>query len=245
MSSSASARRGPLAADRPTGEKSAVESMPGAAPRLEGDEDGVAHGELGEQGGRLEAAAEPGPGPGRRRPAARSTSPSSSTVPDDGTKPPMAFISVDLPAPLVPMSPTTSPSPTSIETWSTATLPPKRTTTSVGAQGGHARRERRALLGLSGPGRRGAASAVPGPRRRSTQSRMARAGAVADLDEPAGEVEQEHEQADAGGEQGHEVVVGEEGGQADHPHRAEHGAGHRAQPADHDHRHERAASRPR
>ena len=45
-----------------------------------------------------------------------------------GTNPPIAFISVDFPAPLVPMSPTISSAPdVSSDTPSTATMPPKRT----------------------------------------------------------------------------------------------------------------------
>ncbi len=150
--------------------------------------------------------------------------PSSSTAPDEGTKPPIAFINVDLPAPLVPIRPTTSPSPTSIDTRSTATLPPKRTRTLLGAQRGHAvgkrgsrlrltRRNRVALLG------RRRTHAALGPLDDGS------AGAVADLDQPAREVEQEHEQSDAGGEQRDQVVVGEERRQTDHPHRPQHRAG--------------------
>ena len=44
-----------------------------------------------------------------------------------GTNPPTAFMSVDLPAPLVPMSPTISPLLTVNHTSSTATFPPKAT----------------------------------------------------------------------------------------------------------------------
>ena len=150
----------------------------------------------------------------------------------------MAFIRVDLPAPLVPIRPTTSPSPTSIETWSTATLPPKRTTTSVGPERGHARRERRPRPRPVRVGTAWRCFGGAGPRRRSDPLEDHPPGAVADLDQAAGEVEQEHEQADAGGEQRDQVVVREERGQADDPERAEHGAGDRAEAADHDDRHQ-------
>ena len=88
----------------------------------------------------------------------------------------MAFMSVDLPAPLVPMRPTTSPSPTSIETSSTATLPPKRTTTSSARSTGTPCGQRRALRRPCAPGRRGAAWPAPGPRRRSAPVEAARRG---------------------------------------------------------------------
>ena len=74
------------------------------------------------------------PSPRRARPATLSpatSSPSSTTDPLARTYPPMAFTSVDLPAPLVPISPTISPRRTSTLTSRTAWMPPKRTDTSV------------------------------------------------------------------------------------------------------------------
>ena len=56
--------------------------------------------------------------------------PNTSISPDDFTNPEIAFMSVVLPAPFVPMRPTTSPGRTSIETPATAARPPKRTCTS-------------------------------------------------------------------------------------------------------------------
>ena len=53
--------------------------------------------------------------------------PSSSTFPSAGTKPPIAFNKVDLPAPFVPMRPMTSPGSAWKSTLSTAMMPPKRT----------------------------------------------------------------------------------------------------------------------
>ena len=56
-----------------------------------------------------------GPAPtrlGRRAACRRSPRRPSRTEPEAGTKPPIAFISVDLPAPLLPMSPTISRAPT-------------------------------------------------------------------------------------------------------------------------------------
>ena len=57
-------------------------------------------------------------------------------VPSDGAKPPMAFMSVDLPAPLVPMRPTTSPGWATMEASLTARRPPKVTDTSVTSRAG-------------------------------------------------------------------------------------------------------------
>ena len=54
-------------------------------------------------------------------------SPNKLTFPVEGTYPPMAFISVDLPAPLVPMRPTTSPEFTFIFIALTAIKPPYET----------------------------------------------------------------------------------------------------------------------
>ena len=86
--------------------------------------------------------------------------------------------------------------------------------------------------------RRAAAWRGPGRGGSRATSRRARRRAVADLDEPAGEVERRTSSPMLRGEQRDEVVVGEERRQADDPDRAEDGAGHRAQPADHDHGHD-------
>ena len=48
-------------------------------------------------------------------------------MPEAGTNPLTAFMSVDFPAPLVPMSPTSSPRCTSNSTSRTALFPPKLT----------------------------------------------------------------------------------------------------------------------
>ena len=75
--------------------------------------------------------ARPIPRRARRYDAMLSTRrPNTSISPDDFTKPEIAFMSVVLPAPLVPIRPTTSPGRTSIETPATAARPPKRTCTS-------------------------------------------------------------------------------------------------------------------
>ena len=123
-----------------------------------------------------------------------------------GTKPPMAFISVDLPAPLVPISPTISPAPTSIDTSSTARMPPKLHGDVAGPQDRHAVGQRAPAPGGASDvgdvalllGRRVARARSP------IQSNERVAGRVADLHEPAGEVEQQDEQADARREQRHE-----------------------------------------
>ncbi len=101
--------------------------------------------------------------------------PNSSTEPLAATKPPTAFIRVDLPAPLVPMRPTISCAPTSRLTPSTARLPPNRTETSS------VRRATASSAGASrsGPRRgdtaivRAADEAGTGSWRRSTQSSSA------------------------------------------------------------------------
>ena len=138
----------------------------------------------------------------------------------------MAFMSVLLPAPLVPMRPTTSWLPRAIEALSTATRPPKRTLDVGGAQDdpvvGHGevgRRRRRPLGDGGGLGDRGRLGepAVDPPE-------QAVAGRVADLDEPAREVHEQDEESEAAGEEGHDGVVGPEGGQADDPDGAEHRA---------------------
>ncbi len=61
--------------------------------------------------------------------------PNTSTFPDDLTNPEMAFMSVVLPAPFVPMSPTTSPGRTSIDAPTTAYRPPNRTIMSLATSG--------------------------------------------------------------------------------------------------------------
>ena len=95
------------------------------------------------------------------------------TEPDAGTNPQMAFISVDLPAPLLPMSPTISRSLTLTVAPSTATFPPKVTLRSETASVGTP------LSRCSGSGRAALADgrAVTGatslPNRRSAQAKMA------------------------------------------------------------------------
>ena len=73
---------------------------------------------------RLERAAQAGAHPGVRLEVRRCPSPSSWTVPRAGAKPVMASITLVLPAPFGPMSPTTAPAATSSETSLTATTPP-------------------------------------------------------------------------------------------------------------------------
>ena len=74
-------------------------------------------------------------------------------MPEAGTNPLTAFMRVDLPAPLVPMSPTSSPRRTSKSTSRTALLPPKLTLSAwVRSQTGES-----GTVGLGG-----AASAVTG-----------------------------------------------------------------------------------
>ena len=202
MSSSASAAACPLRRVA-RGRNSAVARRPVRSRASSATCDRLAHGELGEERRRLEGAAEPAPGAAGRRACADTSAPSSSTVPVLGTKPPMAFISVDLPAPLVPISPTISPAATSMETPSTALTPPKRTVTSGGdeggAGGGRARPRRGA--GRRRRDRRSPVAAGPGPARRSAQREQRARAPVGDLDEPAGEVEQQDEQAEARREQ--------------------------------------------
>ena len=148
-----------------------------------------------------------------------------------------------MPAPLVPISPTISPAPTSIETWSTAAMPPKFTLTSRPQRG-----RRRPAIGVARwtVSERHLAtlrSARRGPQPALGHAKQRRRGRVPDLHEAAGEVEQQDQQADARGQQRHQVVAGEERGQPDDPHRAEDGPDHRAQAADDDDRHEQRASR--
>ena len=149
-----------------------------------------------------------------------------------GTKPPTAFISVDLPAPFAPMRPTTSPRPTSRSTPSTTTRLPKRTVTPVtdergrdrrGGSGVARERERpcsgehlRGLGRLGPPGGHPAEHQVP--------------DGVQDLDQAAGEVQEEDEQADAAGEQPDLGVVGEEGREPDDPERPQDGPVTEARP---------------
>ena len=89
--------------------------------------------------GKSRAAWKVRPNPTRARAEAErpeTSLPSISTVPSDGTKPPIAFMSVDLPAPFVPIRPTTSPGWATIDTRSTARRPPKVTDTSLTARAG-------------------------------------------------------------------------------------------------------------
>ena len=86
--------------------------------------------------------------------------------------------------------------------------------------------------------RRGDTSCVVGGAaiRRAAHAEQRVACRVGDLHEAAGEVEQEDQQPEARREQRHQLVVGEERGQADHPQRAEHRAHRRGDAADHDDR---------
>ena len=123
--------------------------------------------------------------------------------------PQIAFISVDLPAPLVPMSPTSSPGVTSNDASLTATLPPKRTCTSSNAAAGcpGGRRPSGDRPGGDRPVRPLARDldAVPEPAVGPGQEHVARL--VDDLHEAAREVHQQDQQADVAGDQPDEVVV--------------------------------------
>ena len=228
----------PLAGER-TGQEQRGGEEAGPPTRLQRHLDRLPHGELGEEQRGLERAPETQAAPGALHRSTRRRPRGFAPCLRQGTKPPIAFISVDLPAPLVPMRPTISSSPTRSEASSTATTPPKRTlmpdTSSAGTSSTHRRsrrtdehreRRRRAF------GRRRFAF-----RCRPREQGVARR--VRDLHQPTGEVEQQDEQAEARGQQGHERVVGEEGGEPDDPQRAEHGAHGRRDAADHDQRHER------
>ena len=64
------------------------------------------------------------------------SAPNKETEPSTGRMTPeMTFISVVLPAPLVPMRPTISPGPTVMSGSSRATMPPNRTRTPVTSSG--------------------------------------------------------------------------------------------------------------
>ena len=114
-----------------------------ALPRSDaghGEADRLAHGQVGEQLGALERPAEPEPGPPRRREPVHVAAEDLDPTRGCGTKPPIAFISVDLPAPFAPMSPTTSPRSTSRSTSSTTTRGPNAPS---GPRPGSRRRGRR------------------------------------------------------------------------------------------------------
>ena len=142
---SRSARRPRRAASRSMridgGRHRAADEQAGAVAGLERELDRLAHGELGEQGRGLERAAEPPTGPGRRRQRRHALAEELDASRCSGTKPPMAFISVVLPAPLVPISPTISSAPTSMR-HVVARRRCRRSCTlmSVGPQRGRARR---------------------------------------------------------------------------------------------------------
>ena len=89
---------------------------------FERDRDRLPNGEVGEEVGLLERAAESAPARARRR-RWEMSSPRSSIRPRLGTKPLIAFMSVDLPAPFAPMSPTTAPRSSAMLTSSTAAMP--------------------------------------------------------------------------------------------------------------------------
>ena len=147
---------------------------------------------------------------GGRRRSTRRRRRGARTVPAHGTKPPMAFISVDLPAPLVPMRPTISSFPTRRPASSTATTPPNRTVIPPTVERGHVLHDRRPHRAdehrrcLRHPlGRRCFTF-----RRRPREQGVARR--VHDLHEPTGEVEEQDQQAEARRQQRHQRVVGEE-----------------------------------
>ena len=140
------------------------------------------------------------PSPRRARSAGwapLTSSPSSSTRPVAGTNPPMAFMRVVLPAPLVPMSPTISPAAHLDRHVVVGLEAPERHRHAAGAQDD--------IVGHGGPSR-------PPDRRRGRRRRLLRrrkatlqvsveraAGPVGDLDEPTREVEEQHEEAEARG----------------------------------------------
>ena len=150
-----------------------------------------------------------------------------------GRNPPIAFISVDLPAPLVPMSPTISFAPTSSDTAVGGDETSEAHRHLRGHQGGTG--ERQVGTRLQRDCRRRVVDRLrrsrAHPLLRPPEERVARR--VRDLHEPAGEVEKEDEQAHARREQRDELVVREEGGEPDDPQRAEYGAGDGPEPADH------------
>ena len=143
---------------------------------------------------------------------------------------------VDLPAPLVPMRPTTSRCPSVRSTWSTATRPPKRTETplvrSAGTPSGSSSRSASSTTrarddGLGGLDRLRLRQAA----REHGEHEVAQVRA--DLEETPREVQEEDQQADAARQEPRRVGVSDQRGEADHPERADHGTRDRRQPADH------------
>ena len=180
---------------------------------LEGHQDGLAHGQRAEQRAR---PGTPGPGPTawRVRAPSRARCPSRgrSTWPVEGTKPEIAFISVDLPAPLVPMRPTSSPLATvDARRRRPPRRPPKRTATlAVASQGTPSATAAR--VPRSGHGARhraGAGSALVGVAGAAPFEHEVARRCRASCDEPAGEVEQQDQQADVGGQQLRRVPAAE------------------------------------
>ena len=210
-----------------------------AATGLERDLHRLAHRQLGEEARGLERPPEARAGAPARDRSPRRRRRGVARCPSPRTNPPIAFISVDFPAPLVPMSPTISSLPTSSDTSSTATMPPNRTATSATSSAGTppARgRPRGPLEHRRCPATRGrrrhagrGRAAQPNSASRTTYASWieARRGSTAGAEQP-----------DARREQRHQLVVGEERGQADDPERAEHRAHRRGDAADHDERHE-------
>ena len=212
MSSSASARRCRSRRERAGQEQRGGEEA-GAPARFERDLDRLPHGELGEQRARPGTCARGRGAPGGAAPVDETSSPWSSTVPCAGTNPPIAFISVDLPAPLVPMSPTISSSPTSSDTSSTATTPPKRTLMSDDVERRDVRR--RSAAAPSAIEHRRRRRRAFGRRRFALRCRPREQGVarrVRDLHEPTGEVQQQDQQAEARVSRGTSVLSGKKAG---------------------------------
>ena len=191
--------------------------------RLRARPDRFAHRELGEQQRRLERSAEPSARARRWRAAATRRRRGFAPCPCSATKPPIAFISVDLARAVGADEADDLVVADSKLTSSTATSPPKRTLMPDTSSAGRPRRSAAAAeRDEHRRRRRGRRSVDRALRARCRPGEQRVAGRVPDLHEPAGEIEQQDQQADARGEQRHERVVGEERRQPDDPQRAEH-----------------------
>ena len=122
--------------------------------------------------------------------------------PLEGTNPLTAFIMVDLPAPFVPIRPTTSPASTVIEALSTARTPPKCTDRPSTDSAGTPQRLRSDAT--TAPPQLDAPAAEPRARRPGSQpvEQIVTPG-LDDLDQPSREVHQQDQQTDTAGEQPH------------------------------------------
>ena len=176
---------------------------------------------------------------GGRRRSTRRRRRGARTVPAHGTKPPIAFISVDLPAPLVPMRPTISsfadPQAGVVDRDDTAE--PHGDPSDL--ERGHVLHDRRPHRADEHRRR----LRHPLGRRRFTfrcrprEQRVARR--VRDLHQPTREVEEQDQQAEARRQQRHQRVVGEERRETDDPQGAEHRAHGRRDATDHHERDQR------